>query len=118
MTETAPPPVPEPSPYGGAPAAAKSSPVLSIISLIAGIVSFLGGAIVLIPVVGSILHLFIPLAAVVLGFMGKKKEPGAKGIWLTGIILGFVGLAVALISLLVWIGLIATAGASSYDLDF
>ena len=119
MTDTPPPPAPEPTPYPSAPAGpARPTPVLSIISLIAGIISFLGGAIVVIPVIGSILHLFIPLAAVILGFMGKKREPAAKGMWLTGIILGFIGLAVALISLIFWIGLVATTGTSSFNYNF
>jgi len=113
---TPPPPAPEPTPYASAPA--KPAPVLSIISLIAGVVSFLGGAIVFIPFVGSILHLFLPLAAVILGFMGKKKEPTAKGMWMTGIILGFIGLAVAVISLVFWVGLIATTGVTTFDTNF
>lgn len=115
MSDVPPPPAaPEPTPYAAAPAA-KPTPILSIISLIAGIVSFIGGWIVIIPIVGSILHLFLPAAAVVLGFLGKKKEPAAKGMWLTGIILGFIGLAVALISLIVWIGLVATTGVTTYE---
>ena len=130
MSDVTPPPAPQsapnpyaapaaPNPYASAPAAAvKPSPILSIISVIAGIVSFIGGFIVFIPIVGSVLHLFIPLAAVILGFMGKKKEPAAKGLWLTGIVLGFIGLAVAIISLVVWIGLFATAGVSSFDTNF
>lgn len=113
-----PPPAPEPTPYAAAAAPARPSPVLSIISLVAGILSFVGGLIVFIPIIGSILHLFLPLTAVILGFLGKKKEPTAKGMWLTGIILGFIGLATAIISLIVWIGLIAVAGTSSYNLNF
>lgn len=42
------------------------------------------------------------IAAVVLGFLGRSKEPQAKGFWLTGLILGFVSIAIAII---VWIGL-------------
>ncbi len=118
MSDVPPPPAaPEPTPYAAAPVA-KPAPILSIISLVAGIVSFLGGLIVFIPIVGSILHLFLPAAAIVLGFLGKKKEPAAKGMWLTGIILGFIGIAVALISLLIWIALIATAGTSGYEYNF
>lgn len=89
--------------------------VLSIISLIAGIVGILGVWIVFIPIAGSILGLPVPAAAVILGFLGKKKEPAAKGLWLTGIILGFVALALALIMLIVWIFLfIFGAGAAPY----
>ena len=84
-----------PPAYGTAPA--KPAPVYSIISLIAGIIGVLGGlGIVWIPIVGGILQLFIPAAAVVLGFIGKKKS-ATKGMWLTGIILGFVGMAIGLL---------------------
>jgi hypothetical protein len=89
--------------------------VLSIISLVAGIVGVLGGfGVVWIPIIGGILQLFIPLAAVILGFLGKKKEPQAKAMWLTGIILGFVGLAMAIISLVAWIIILASIGSYNY----
>jgi hypothetical protein len=88
-------------PYGtGAPVA--KSPVLSIISMISGIVGLLGFWVVFIPFVGGILQLFFPAAAVVLGFLGKQKEPQAKGFWLTGLITGFVGLAIGLLSIILW----------------
>jgi hypothetical protein len=87
--------------------------VLSIISLIAGIVGLIGAGIVAIPIVGSILQLFIPGAAVVLGFLGRKKEPAAKGMWLTGIILGFVGIGIALIALVIWI-IVLIASSAEY----
>lgn len=121
MTDQPPPPVPpqEPSysapvpqsPYtGGAPA--QKAPILSILSLVAGIIGVIGFFVVFIPFVGSILQLFVPLAAVILGFVAKRREPwAARGLWLTGIILGFVGLAIALISLIGWIALFATAGS-------
>lgn len=97
-------------PYAAGPV--KKSPVLSILSLIAGIVGLLGSWIVIIPIVGSILDLFIPAAAVVLGFIAKRKEPQARGMWITGIILGFVALAIAIIALVLWIVAIAQAGAN------
>jgi hypothetical protein len=131
MTDQTPPPVPpqEPaysapaaqpvygsapqSPYSGA-APAQKSPILSILSLVAGIIGIVGFFVVFIPIVGSILQLFIPAAAIVLGFLGKRREPWAsKGLWLTGIILGFVGLAIAIISLIGWIVLFASAGTYS-----
>ena len=86
--------------YGTTPA--KPTPVFSLISLIAGIVGLVGFFVVFIPIVGGIMQLVIPAGAVVLGFIGKRKEPSAKGMWLTGIILGFVGLAVALLSIILW----------------
>jgi hypothetical protein len=76
--------------------------VFSLISLIAGIVGLIGFFVVFIPFVGGIMQLFIPAAAVVLGFIGRSKEPAAKGMWLTGIILGFVGIAIGLLSIVLW----------------
>jgi hypothetical protein len=100
-------PTPPPStPYAPAPVSGKS-PVLSILSLIFGIL-------------GVVLSLFLfgtgflpGAAAVVLGFLGRRKEPQAKGMWLTGLITGFVAVAIAIV---VWIGLaviVGLAGASS-----
>ena len=77
--------------------------MFSLISLIAGIIGVVGGfAVVWIPIVGGIMQLIIPAGAVVLGFIGRRKEPAAKGMWLTGIILGFVGIAMALLSVIFW----------------
>ncbi|WP_139416409.1 DUF4190 domain-containing protein [Agromyces laixinhei] len=77
-----------PAPAYGAPAA-KPSQVLSILSLVGGIVGL----------VASFFYfgLLFSIAAVVLGFIAKKKEPASKGMWLTGIILGFVGLVIGII---------------------
>ncbi|MEZ5189514.1 MAG: hypothetical protein R2717_00560 [Schumannella sp.] len=118
MTDTPPtPPAPETPatpPAAASAGPANPAPVLSIISLVAGIIGVLGAGIVSIPIVGSILGLIIPAAAVVLGFLGKKREPFAsKGLWMTGIILGFIGVGIALIALIVWIGVLAAAGVSS-----
>jgi hypothetical protein len=63
--------------------------VLSIISMVAGIL----GLVVSWTGWGGI----FAIAAVVLGFIGRSKEPQAKGFWLTGIILGFVAIGIALL---------------------
>lgn len=91
-------PVPPAAPYAqqapyGAPA--QKSPVLSIISLIAGILGLV------LSWTGWVL--LISVAAIVLGFLGKKKEPAAKGMWLTGLILGFVGAVIGLIFFIIQI---------------
>jgi hypothetical protein len=65
-------------------------------------VGVVGFFVVFIPFVGGIMQLIIPAAAVVLGFLGRRKEPAARAMWLTGIILGFVGIAIALISIILW----------------
>jgi len=102
--------------YGAAPA--KKTPVFSLISLIAGIVGLVGFAVVFLPFIGGVLQLFIPAAAVVLGFIGKSKEPQAKGMWLTGIILGFVGIGIALLSFVLWGVLFSTADYYSPSYDY
>jgi hypothetical protein len=88
--------------------------VLSIISLVAGIIGILGFPVVaFIPIIGGVLGLFIPAAAVVLGFLGRRKEPAAKGFWLTGLITGFVGVLLAIISIVVWGIILANLGSYS-----
>ncbi|GAA2046939.1 DUF4190 domain-containing protein [Leifsonia soli] len=90
-------------PYGQ-PAA--KSPILSILSLVGGILG------ILLNIAWGIGFLF-GIAAVVLGFIGRNKEPQAKGFWLTGIILGFVSILIAIIY---WIFLaIIFASIASYQ---
>ena len=117
MSDTTPPVNPEPTPYAAAPAAPAApaagtgakAPILSIVSLVLGIISFLGGWIVILPWIGSILHLFLPAGAVVFGLLGKSKEPLApKGLWLTGLILGIIGLLVAIGGFIFWSVLVAS----------
>ncbi|PRY67594.1 hypothetical protein B0I08_106201 [Glaciihabitans tibetensis] len=99
---------PEPTPYssnGGAPA---KSPVLSIISLIAGILGVLAGFI------GW--GLLFSIGAVVLGHLGQRKEPAAKGMWLTGLITGYAGIVLNLIILAIFI-VALMAGISAYDME-
>lgn len=88
------------------------SKTLSLIGMIVGIVGLLGFWVVFLPIIGSIFGLFLPVAAVVLGFLGKKKEGlPAKPFWLTALITGFVGIGIALIALVGWIAIFA-AGSS------
>jgi len=55
---------------------------------------------------------------VVLGFIGRTKEPTGKGFWLTGIITGFVGIALALLSILLWALLFANAPMDNYNYNY
>jgi hypothetical protein len=87
--------VPEPTPYAPTPSAANPTPVLSIISMIVGILGFLIGFFGL--------GLLFAIGAVVLGHLGKRKEPGAKGFWLTGLITGYVGILINVIVIAFWI---------------
>jgi hypothetical protein len=83
-------------------APAAKSPVLSIVSLILGILGFLGSF-----CFGS--GFLFGAVAVVLGIIGRGKEPKGKGMALAGIITG--ALAV-LISIIVWV-VIGIAAATS-----
>ena len=86
---------------------------LSLIGMIAGIVGLLGVWIVFIPIIGSVLQLFIPGAALVLGILGRKREGiPAKGFWITAIITGIVGVVIAIIALIGWIAIIAVGNAN------
>jgi hypothetical protein len=116
-----------PSPYGAAQPAAYGQPAygqgtygqpmpprgLSIASMVCGIV----GLVLSFFMVG-----FLPaLAAVILGHIGMKKEPTAKGFSLTGLITGYAGIALSLIVVLIALAAIfiplwflGTAASSSY----
>jgi hypothetical protein len=42
---------------------------------------------------------FLPaLAGVILGHIAQKREPWAKGFWVTALVTGYVGLGISLIS--------------------
>ncbi|WP_166791055.1 hypothetical protein [Cryobacterium glucosi] len=102
------PPSPPPGygyPYPPAPGTQASTrqPLLSILSLVAGVVGLLGLPIAFIPFVGGVLTLLLPAAAIVLGALGRTKEPRARALWLTGLITGIVGVALSLLSIVVWI---------------
>ena len=50
------------------------------------------------------LGFLVGAGAVVLGFLGKAKEPAApKWMWIVGLILGFVGVLIGLIYLIVFL---------------
>jgi hypothetical protein len=47
------------------------------------------------------------VAAVVTGHMAQKKQPYAKGFWLTGIITGYIGIAISIFFFIIFIVAIA-----------
>lgn len=102
MSEPQTPVSPEPQPQAPiasayAPAVAGPKQALSLTSFILGLA---GVVFSWIPVLGFL----VPLGAVILGFIGKKKEEAApKWMSLTGIITGFVGIGLSLIVGLIWI---------------
>lgn len=109
-----PPPTTMPPAYTPAADGSSKTPILSILSIVASGLGILGFAIVFIPIVGGILGLFLPAAGVILGFIGRSKEPFApRGLWMAGIIVGFVGVGIALLSLVIWIVIFASAASSS-----
>jgi apolipoprotein N-acyltransferase len=75
------------------PTPATTGKPLAITSLILGILSAAGALIVL-----PILFLLAGIAAVILGFLSRRRESSGKGMALAGIILGFVGIALSVIS--------------------
>lgn len=103
-----------PAGYAGYPAA-PVGPVppkgISIASMICGIATFVG------------FGLLSAVAAVVLGHMGQKRQPYARGFWLTGLITGYVGIALSVIAVILFflyfafiMAIIGFAGyESSYD---
>lgn len=130
----APEPAAQPNPYATAPAAPAAQPNpyaapaaqpyaygpyvpqppkgLSITSMILGIA---GAVLALCYGFGFLLG----VGAVITGFLAKKSQPYAKGMWLTGIVTGFVTIGISLLWLLgiivfaVWSG--ATGGGRYYN---
>lgn len=105
----------EPSQYGqpGTPFNAYGQPAyygvppepkgLSIASLCCGVAAFVGLGFFVLP----------QIAAVILGHMALKREPSGKGMAIAGLVLGYLGIALTiLVIVLVAIGL--AVGASTY----
>ena len=99
------------SPYAsqpvGTPGPKQGLSLSSFIAGIAGLVIFSW-----IPILGFL----VPLAAVILGFIAKGKEPGApRWMWLIGIITGFLGIALGFIFMLAWLIPLLIFGATFSD---
>lgn len=109
---------PLPPAPGTAPSAYSSAPApvvprtLSLVGMILGIV----GLVITVFAWGFGFILSAP--AVVLGFLGRRREPAARGFALTAIITGFAGIVVSLIFLAITIVIFAVAlgaaGSSGY----
>jgi hypothetical protein len=101
------PPAPYGYGYGGAPAYVKTN-TLSILALIGAVL----GAIWVLPIIGS-------LAGAILGHLslGQIKRTGerGRGMALTGVILGWIGVGIAvLIGLFIVIGILGSISSSGY----
>jgi hypothetical protein len=106
------PTVPEPAPYTppAAGGTAAPTPTLSIISMILGVIGLLIG------IVGG--GLLFSAGGVVLGHLGQRKEPEAKGFWLTGLITGYVGILLNVVVIIVWIVFFVTVASTGTDLYY
>lgn len=84
------------NPYGQPyPERASSPNGLAIASMVCGIAGiFLSLA---------LFGLFPAIAAVITGHMAQRRQPAAKPFWLTGLITGYVGIALAILTLLLFI---------------
>ena len=98
-------------PYAAAPAGPAST--LSIISLIGGIVGLL------LSFVGF--GLLPALAGVILGHLGLKREPHARGMAIAGLVTGYIGLAISILWGIFWIAVfllpflvVGSAGLSGF----
>ena len=82
---------------------------MAVASLILGILSII---LSWIPVAGWIICLIMGALAVVLGILARKKQPEKKGMAITGMILGIIGIVFSLI----WViacGALMGAGATA-----
>lgn len=103
-SSTAAPSTPAPAPansaVSGSPFTAAPPRTLSILSLVAALVSIPFGHIIL-----------LPIAAIVLGFLARRREPWARTMSTWGIVLGFVVLfwwvVAGLVALSIWLPFIA-----------
>lgn len=91
----------------GAPASAPVPRGLSIASLITAMI----GLLVSLPM--AAVGLLFGVCGVVFGFVAKRKEPRATGLWLTGIIIGFVAITFALLAFTVVLVLGSIRGIGS-----
>lgn len=83
-------------PYGSAPQPTKA---LSITSMVLGLAGL---------VLGFMTLGLLSIAAVITGHIAAKKEPYARGFWLTGLICGYAAIAIGAILLVFYIILLAT----------
>ena len=80
------------APYGYPPVGPKGVSITSMVLGIVGIVGF--GFLAL-----------ASIAAIITGHMAQRSQPHAKGFWITGLITGYIGLAIGLIWLVFIVGL-------------
>jgi hypothetical protein len=52
------------------------------------------------------------IAAVILGHIAQKRQPWARGMWLTGLIIGYVGIGLSIVFIAIYIVFIASLAAT------
>lgn len=77
---------------------------LSIASLCCGVAVFAGFGFFLLP----------QIAAVILGHMALSREPAGRGMAIAGLVLGYVGIALTILAVVLLALLFSTAGVSTY----
>ena len=102
-----PPPPPAYQAPAYVPAAAGPAQGLSLTSMILGIAGV---------VLSFFAFGFLPaLAAVITGHLAQRRQPHAKPFWLTGIITGYVGLAISVVAFVIFIAFVIFAATTTYS---
>lgn len=81
--------------YSAPTPAASTKKTLAILSLVFGIIS------VVFCLFLPVLWILVAIAGVILGFLSRSREPGARTLALAGIIVSFVGIAANVLSMIV-----------------
>lgn len=98
----------QPAPYQQGPYIQPGPPSgLSIASMVVGLVSLF------LSLFGS--GLLPGIAAVITGHLASRRQPHAKGFWLTGIITGYVSIGIGLIVVAFWVVIFAVGAASGWS---
>lgn len=87
--------------YYGPPAEPKG---LSIASLCCGIAALMGFGFLLLP----------QIAAVILGHLALRREPSGRGMAIAGLVLGYVGVALTILVIVIFVMLLSSAQYSGY----
>jgi hypothetical protein len=67
-----------------------------------------------VPIIGQIIVMALGIIAIVLGVLGRKKQPEKKGQAVAGLVLGIIGTVWGTIALIACVGALG-AGATLFD---
>lgn len=82
-------------------AAAADSRVFGILSLVLGAVSIVAG------------NVFVPIAAIVVGILGLKREPATRTLSIWGIVLGSATIVLPVLAVMLGLALLAPLGLAA-----